>query len=93
MADPDGQGYKKQLLLANSQHLAFTDFPLLADALNARTAQLELYTGNITGVRARDSVASYVAAFMEYVLNDEEDGLLRGPSPEFPEVSFARESP
>ncbi|KAF2161898.1 hypothetical protein M409DRAFT_58678 [Zasmidium cellare ATCC 36951] len=84
-------GWKRHLALEGSFHLTFTDLPLLVDTFGLRGTlppAFEAIVGTIPGLRARDVVSEYVAAFMGKWLKGEDGGLLDGPSGEFPEVEF-----
>lgn len=85
------QGWKLELILADSQHDTFTDVPYLAKILGL-TDQLPpddtSLLGTIDGTRALQIITSYVTAFMDFVLKGFEANCLRNPCSEFPEVSF-----
>ena len=85
------QGWKVELILADSRHDTFTDIPYLvkilglADLLPPDDTSL---LGTIDGARALQIITSYVTAFMDYALKGFEAKCLRSPCSEFPEVSF-----
>ena len=101
-ADPDNSwfdiwphlhGWKLDIILANSLHYTFSDFPIVLKTLgivpNAMTANNLLVT-DLDGSRALKIVTKYVTAFMDMVLKARLSPLLRGPVVEFPEVTFER---
>ena len=85
-------GWKLQLLLEDSQHGTFSDLPLLATLLGYDPLPPELagLLGTLPAARGRQTISTYVAAFMETVLKKETSVLLDGPSKAFPEVVFVR---
>ncbi|USW57059.1 Putative platelet-activating factor acetylhydrolase, alpha/Beta hydrolase, chlorophyllase enzyme [Septoria linicola] len=85
--------WKKQLGLAGAQHLTFTDVSMLVDAAGLRDRVSEdaiALVGMLDGRRARDIVASYVAAFMDMAIKKKDAPLLEGPDVKYPEVAFVR---
>ena len=87
------RGWKLDVMLANSQHYTFSDFPIVLETLrivpNATTANKLLGT-DLNGSRALKIVATYVTAFMDMVLKCKHSPLLQGPVDAFPEVTFER---
>ena len=87
------RGWKLDIILANSAHYTFSDFPIVLETLgivpNATTAGLLLVT-DLNGSRALKIVTTYVTAFMDMVLKSRPSPLLEGPVAAFPEVSFER---
>ena len=90
---PHLHGWKLDIILANSQHYTFSDFPIILETLgivpNATTATNLLVT-NLNGSRALEVVTTYVTAFLDMVLKCKYSPLLQGPVVAFPEVSFER---
>ena len=88
---PKLTGWKLDIILANSLHYTFSDFPIVLETLgivpNATTAELLLVT-DLDGKRALKIVTTYVTAFMDMVLKCKHSPLLQGPVPSFPEVTF-----
>jgi hypothetical protein len=86
------RGWKLQLQLAQSEHYTFSDFPVLVDALSvseeARQAIQAKYTGTIGGLRAKNVIASYIVAVLEYFAYGHASDLLSGPSVAYPDVTF-----
>jgi len=80
---------KLELLLNNSAHGTFSDFPLLADLSGiAQVAGASALVGGLDGRRALVLLASYSAAFFRFAFNGKVPALLEGPSPAFPQVSY-----
>ena len=48
--------------------------------------------GNVTGVRAMKIMREYMSDFIDFGLGGKDEGLLAGPSPEYPDVEFVRET-
>lgn len=90
---PRLQGFKLQLELANSTHNTFTDAAADIQALGLTDLGNKLIPalGSLQGDRAVDIVSAYVSAFAKFVLEGDEDDILRGPSGAYPEVSFTRQ--
>lgn len=90
---PHLRGWKLDIILANSLHYTFSDFPIVLKTLgivpNATTAN-NLHVTDLDGSRALKIVTAYVTAFFDMVLKSRLSPLLRGPVVEFPEVSFER---
>ncbi len=90
---PHLHGWKLDIILANSLHYMFSDFPIVLETLgiipNATTANNLLVT-NLNGSRALEIVTTYVTAFLDMVLKSRYSPLLQGPVVAFPEVSFER---
>lgn len=90
---PHLRAWKLDIILANSQHYTFSDFPIVLETLgivpNATTAAKLLVT-ELDGERALKIVTTYVKAFLDMVLKDRYSPLLKGPVAAFPEVSFER---
>lgn len=101
-ADPDNtwfdiwpklRAFRLDLVLANSLHYTFSDFPIALETLgivpNNATAQA-LQVTDLDGRRVLKIVTTYVTAFMDFVLQGKNSALLKGPVPEFPEITFDR---
>lgn len=78
----DGEGYL--LTMAGAGHFDFTDIPLLSPL-----TQLLGLSGEIDGQRALAIINAYGVAFFDDALKGQAEPLLDGPSPAYPEVSFA----
>ncbi|WP_216212723.1 alpha/beta hydrolase family protein [Amycolatopsis aidingensis] len=85
-------GWKRWLDVASGGHWTFSDAPWLAGNFPIREGlppgQAERLLGSIEGERAVRVVREYLAAFVVAHLRGQEDPLLDGPSPKYPEVSF-----
>ncbi|KAL6232755.1 hypothetical protein BDW75DRAFT_246952 [Aspergillus navahoensis] len=86
------RGWKLELQLAQSKHYTFSDFPVLVDALGisdeARQTIQADSIGTIGGLRARDVIASYIIATLQYFVYGHASDLLSGPSVAYPDVTF-----
>ena len=90
---PHLRAFKLDIILANSLHYTFSDLPIVLETLgivpNATVANNLLVT-DLKGARALEIVTTYVTAFLDMVLKDKSEPLLRGPVAAFPEVTFER---
>ncbi|KAK4695280.1 hypothetical protein P7C71_g2449, partial [Lecanoromycetidae sp. Uapishka_2] len=90
---PNLRAWKLDIIIANSLHYTFSDFPIVLETLgivpNATTAANLLVT-DLDGSRALQIVTTYVTAFLDFVLKSKNSPLLQGPVTEFPEVTFER---
>jgi pimeloyl-ACP methyl ester carboxylesterase len=86
------RGWKLQLQLAQSKHYTFSDYPVLVDALSVSDEVREViqakYTGTIGGLRAKNVIASYIVAALQYFVYGHVSDLLSGPSVAYPDVTF-----
>ncbi|MBF9073584.1 alpha/beta hydrolase family protein [Streptacidiphilus fuscans] len=80
---PNLGGWKRWLTVTGSDHVNFTDVPVLADE-----AGIPGVDGSIPSVRAEQLTRDYVAAFFDEQLKGIPQPLLDGPSPADPEVVF-----
>ena len=90
---PKLTSFKLDIMLANSLHYTFSDFPIVLETLKIvpnATVAANLQVTNLNGARALKIVTTYVTAFMDMVLKDRHSRLLKGPVAAFPEVSFER---
>lgn len=85
------RGWKLDIMLANSLHYTFSDFPIVLETLgivpDATTAN-NLQVTDLNGKRALDIVTAYVTAFFDMVLKCHSSPLLQGPVAAYPEVTF-----
>jgi Platelet-activating factor acetylhydrolase, isoform II len=92
----NSRGWREQLTLLNSTHGTFEDLLLLAEELGIEQelppGTLVPLLGSLEGRRALKIIWEYVTAFFGFVLTGEGEGLLSGPSGEFPEVVFSNSS-
>lgn len=84
--------WNRELSVEGSLHNTYGDYPLIADVTGLRENQdlVDLFFGQMTGVRAMEVLSEYVSDFVEFTLRGDGEGLLAGESPEFPEVVFVR---
>lgn len=88
---PKLHGFKLELMLHGAQHATFSDLPFLVKVLGLTQdlpAEVEALLGTLDGARALEIVSSYLVAFFDFALNGRTSGLLQGPTPAYPEVSF-----
>jgi hypothetical protein len=76
-------GWRRWVIVDGSEHMSFTDYPLLLEQLG-----YAYFSGSLTGVRSAEIIRSYVAAFLDLHLLGIPQELLDGPSAQFPEVTF-----
>ncbi|KAE8376961.1 Alpha/Beta hydrolase protein [Aspergillus bertholletiae] len=88
---PRLRGFRRQIQLADSVHLTFTDFPLIRDAagwpVKAKQATSGLL-GSLSGLRVRAILTEYIAVSARYFITGEKSRLLDGPSDLYPEVKY-----
>ncbi|RFU34916.1 hypothetical protein B7463_g1373, partial [Scytalidium lignicola] len=88
---PKLRGWKKDLMLSDSAHYTFSDFPYLIDVLGIKSqlpVEVTELVGSIDGKRDIRILGSYIAAFFDFVLRGRKQPMLDGASAQFPEVSF-----
>lgn len=76
-------GWKRWLTITGTNHVSFTDVPVLADEAGIPGAD-----GTISSLRAQDLTRTYVAAFFDLQLKGRPQHLLDGPARANPEVVF-----
>lgn len=86
-------GWKRDIIVANTGHYEFTDYPIVFETLgitprNETVLEMNILLGSMEGKRALDIVTSYAGAFLDYVIYGKCSALLEGPVKEFPEVTF-----
>lgn len=84
--------FERELELRNASHNTFTDLPLIADVSGIRTTLPEASQaalGFLPGKRVLQILSSYLHDFFGFVLRGNDgEGLLCGPSKNYPEVVF-----
>ncbi|TVY88323.1 putative 1-alkyl-2-acetylglycerophosphocholine esterase [Lachnellula willkommii] len=86
---PNLLGWKKYLMVANTMHYDFSDYPVVFETLGITpTNGTAFLLGDIKGKWQLEIVTSYVGAFLDFVLLGKESRLLDGPVEEFSEVTF-----
>jgi dienelactone hydrolase len=91
-------GWKREFMIANSNHYDFSDYPILFETLgitpnvatigpNNQTVVDNLLIGTLEGKRALDIVTTYSAAFLDFVIHGKCSDILDGPVKKFPEVT------
>ncbi|SDM60476.1 alpha/beta hydrolase family protein [Allokutzneria albata] len=86
------RGWKRDLLLGRSGHLAYTDYQVvlrrLAQQLNLPAQRVEQLVGTIDAGRSIAAQRTYVAGFFDLHLRQRDTGLFTGPSPLHPDITF-----
>lgn len=86
------RGWKKELHLADAEHLVFSDLAVVVELLGLRDSPLaetiQSLVGKIDGLRANKALRAYTAAFFEFALRGKQVALLKGPDPEYEEMEF-----
>lgn len=90
---PNLSGWKRDIMVADTFHYDFSDFPIVFDTLgitpsNETVLETDLQLGTLKGKRALEIVTSYVGAFLDFVIYGKWSALLEGSVGEFPEVTF-----
>ncbi|KAK4148315.1 uncharacterized protein C8A04DRAFT_24124 [Dichotomopilus funicola] len=81
----------KELSVADSVHGLLIDFGLMGDVAGLRgegSKLVGLVFGKITGQRTLEILSAYLSSFFDFALEGKGEGLLGGPSEEYPEISF-----
>ena len=85
-------GWKRDLYVAEGEHLTFTDeqavLPQLAAAIPVPPALLQGSIGTVDPDRIVNSLRAYIPAFFDEHLRCRPQRLLDGPSPRHPDVAF-----
>ncbi|KAF2124111.1 hypothetical protein P153DRAFT_379666 [Dothidotthia symphoricarpi CBS 119687] len=87
-------GYRKEFTITDSAHGSYWDLNVLVDVAGIReelseTAQWLI--GPLPGSRVWETLGRYLSSYFLFALGKvPEDGILKGPSDEFPEVSILR---
>ena len=86
------RGYKRELAIAGTLHLSYSDYLPLADVAVAAGLltknATEALVGTIDGSRMLTIESAYIGSFFDMWLKGGKGELLNGPSKFFPEVSF-----
>lgn len=85
-------GPRLHLSLADSQHSTFSDLeelvPQLAPALGLAPDQVAALVGTLDPRTAVTDERAYLRAFFDTYLRGQDERLLDGPSPRFPDITF-----
>lgn len=84
------RGFKRQYAISDTEHGAFTDFPIIRDVLGADSPPLlDSGLGTIAGERIIDIETAFINALFGRFLKNEDGGLLDGEgSEDWPEVTL-----
>lgn len=86
------RGWKKALVLAGAEHLAYTDYSVLISLLGLESLLtpdgVKAVIGTIDGMQANEAVRVYIRAFFDFVLGEGSDELFEEPNPQYPEILF-----
>jgi hypothetical protein len=82
----------KEIAVKTASHGSFWDSSVIGDisGLRGKNDILDSFFGNMTGQRAMQVMRRYLGDFVAFTLCGKGEGLLKGPSHEFPEVTFVR---
>ncbi|RVX72363.1 hypothetical protein B0A52_04568 [Exophiala mesophila] len=83
-------GRKWHLDIEGAAHNTFTDFSILYKLLgtNMTDPAVEAVMGTIDPIRVFTILRDYIGAFFFDILAGKDDDLLKGPSPDYPDVTF-----
>ena len=85
-------GFRAAVNLRDSGHLSFTDFqaliPQLAGPAGFTPEQVAGFIGTIDPAASVRTVRAYLRSFLDLTLRHHDDGLLRRPSPRFPDAQL-----
>ncbi len=82
-------GWTRQLTLRGSEHASFTDAEALLPQLNLPPDVVTGNIGTIDPAVALRTQSAYLSAFFDRWLRGRDNGLLDGPSPDYPAMEFA----
>ncbi|UNI17603.1 hypothetical protein JDV02_003935 [Purpureocillium takamizusanense] len=83
--------FSKLLNVRDTVHNSFWDMSLVGDIAGLRNNEALLpFLGKATGARVMEVLKGYLLDFVAFTLLGEDEGLLEGPSPRFPDVTFER---
>jgi pimeloyl-ACP methyl ester carboxylesterase len=82
------RGWRRDLELADSGHLTYSDIAVLYGPLHLSTVVPQAAVGTIDGVRAVDVEQTYLTAYFDHFLLHAPTRLLEHPDPRYPEVLF-----
>ena len=89
---PHVKGWKRGLVYQNAEHITFSDGPMLIKMLGIDPEDLipgtSLQVGTVDGLRNMELLSAYVVAFLDFVLKGAGEGILAGPTSEYPEVTY-----
>lgn len=82
----------KEIAVRDALHGSFWDFSIIGDitGLRDKNKDLEKFFGKATGKRVMEILKAYLGDFIEFTLRGKGEGLLKGPSDKFPDVTFIR---
>jgi predicted dienelactone hydrolase len=85
-----GSGWRADLTLAGSRHGSYTDAEAILPQLRGRIPDAAIgdAVGTVDPARAITAERAYVTSFFDRWLRGADDGLLAGPSPRYPEITF-----
>ncbi|KAF2107729.1 hypothetical protein BDV96DRAFT_588656 [Lophiotrema nucula] len=89
------KGSKAWIAGIGTEHLSFTDLPILAEAEGLREGNEQIITalgGSIAPGRMREIAWKYTVDFFDGIFKDGKAALLDKPSTEFPDVRFLKTS-
>jgi len=82
------RGWRRDLELADSGHLTYSDIAVLYGPLHLNAVLPPAAVGTIDGVRAVDIEQTYLTAYFDHFLRHAPAPLLEHPDPRYPEVLF-----
>ncbi len=88
MAGYDNSGSVYNLSVNGAKHFNFSDLPQRQVPAVRPIFQAAGYTGSIDPARGEQITNAYLLAFFDQALKGVDSALLKGPSPEYPEVQF-----
>lgn len=84
--------WNREISVAESVHGSFCDFSLIGDVTGLRGNKdlVEWFFGPALGSRVMKIMRAYLGDYFDFILKRGDGGLLKGESPEFPDVEFIR---
>lgn len=82
----------KEIAVKNASHGSFWDTVIMGDmtGLRGKNEALDAFFGKMTGKRAMEVLRAYMGDFIGFTLRGKGEGLLKGPSDKFPDVTFIK---
>ncbi|KAI9166283.1 putative 1-alkyl-2-acetylglycerophosphocholine esterase [Paramyrothecium foliicola] len=83
--------WSKEISINGSVHNSYWDMPVIGDVtgLSENEELADLFFGSVRGDRIMKIIREYLGDFVDFALGGEE-GLLAGPSSDYPDVQFIR---
>ncbi|KAK9693059.1 hypothetical protein K7432_014084 [Basidiobolus ranarum] len=85
---PNLRSWRLLLKLADSEHLTFSDLPVLVNILNLTNPALDPLIGSINGLKVLEIQRTYISAFLDRIFRETDNPILQRPDSRFPEITL-----